>query len=79
MDYSITITGTIDDTDNPDAEDELLSDAQDFVGELEGVAAASFNSPNYANVDLTETEDVEVEAAPSEPVTPEAAAEEGEN
>lgn len=56
MDFSITVAGTFDDAD---MEDELLEMTQTFVSELEGVTAATFNSPNFMNVDLTEEEEVD--------------------
>lgn len=57
MDYSIVIAGNVDDTDDPDVEDELLESAQELVTELEGVNTATFSSPNFQNINLLEEED----------------------
>jgi hypothetical protein len=69
VDYNITVTGTCDDTDNPDVEEELLEQAQEFVGGLEGVTAASFSSPSFMNIDLTEEEDSGMDETTAEPGT----------
>jgi hypothetical protein len=93
MEYKIVVVGEVDDEADPEAEDEVLSAAQDFVKQLGSVSTAVFNSMNFNDVDLKDDEE-EVDTAPpaSEPApapsdpatseapsTPEPVQEDGEN